>query len=295
MLHASLMLLVLHLLLYLPAEGVCFGPCHGRISEIRANQDTVEVECSRFYHDRQYNRGCLATGNTWNRASDSVNEFAAMEKTYEQEGRQGAELACEKVCAATNACRAFAVSSDAHVTEGAWQCTIFYTCESTQFHEHLDLYRKKEPFECLIQATSYDGVFVNFIESNGIVSQTSRVLSLDTKPFQDVHVKVNGVFNTTFLGYRPYKTAKEALCEQYDSDCVILHAGGYSATIIVGFCLIVAFNSCILYVSLTKPNELTAQPLRKPTQLRTRKNTINPTVSTTNGNTLRSRSSQINF
>lgn len=290
-------LLLLQVLVVLASsEGVCFGPCLGKLSEIRATEQTIEVECSRFYHDRQLSRGCLATGNTWNLASDSVNEFAGMEEIYEQEGRQGAELACEKVCAATNACRAFAVSSDAHVAEGAWQCTIFYTCESTQFHEHLDLYRKKEPFECLIQATSYDGVFVNFIESNGIVSQTSRLLSLDTKPFQDVHVKVNDLFNSSFLGYRPYKTAKEALCEQYDSDCVILHAGGYSATIIVVFCLIIAFNSCVLYVSLTKPNEQTAPALRKPTQLRRRKNTTtNPVTPTVNGNTLRSRSSQINF
>ena len=258
------------------AVAVCFGPCFqdtDRFYEIRSGSETVEVECSRFYEARQSQLGCLTDmKQEWNLASASVNEFADMERAYEEEGREGAERACEKVCAGTNSCRAFGVSSDAHVAEGGWQCIIYYTCLQTQFNEHLDIYKSIEPFECLIKATSFDGVFVNYIETNGVVSQTSRLLSMPSKAFFDLHVKVNDQFNASFNGYRPYKKAKKTFCEQYDSDCVILHAGGYSAAIVSVFCIIVAFNSCVLYVSLTKPNGEEAKPttrLRKRAAERT--------------------------
>ena len=249
--------------------NVCFGPCNDRAYEIRSDAEGIEIECPRSYEPRRSQLGCLTDmKRVWNLASASVNEFADMERSYEEEGRDGAEKACEKVCAGTNSCRAFGVSSDAHVSEGAWQCIIFYTCTQTQFNEHLDLYKRVEPFECLIKTTSFDGVSQNYIESNGVVSQTSRVLQLPSKPFFDLHVAVNGEFNETFLGYRPYKEPKKAYCDEYDSDCVILHAGGYSAVIVSLFCIILAFNSCVLYVSLTKPNDSNnptqpRRPLRK--------------------------------
>jgi len=247
------------------ATAVCFGPCFpdtDRFYEIRSGNKGVEIECSRYYDARQSQLGCVTDmKQVWNLASASVNEFADMERAYEEEGREGAERACEKVCAGTNSCRAFGVSSDAHVSEGAWQCIVYYTCLQTQFNEHIDVYKSREPFECLVKATSFDGVFVNYIETNGVVSQTSRTLSMPGKPFFDLHVKVNDQFNASFNGYRPYKKAKKTFCEQYDSDCVILHAGGYSAVIVSVFCIIVAFNSCVLYVSLTKPNaEVSPRP-----------------------------------
>lgn len=271
------------------ASAVCFGPClEGKVYEIRPSRSSIEVECSRHYNSRTSSKGCITTmSNTWNLASASVNEFADMERAYEEEGRAGAELACEKVCAATSACEAFGVSSDAHVAEGSWQCTIFYTCASTQFNEHLDLYQRNEPRACLAKATAFDGVFVNYIEANGGVSQTSRVLTIPSRPFLDVHVKVNGEFNETFNGFRPYKSLKEPFCDQYDSDCVILHAGGYSAVVVSIFSLIVAFNSCVLYVSLTKPNETVK---REAPKLRRR---VEP--KTLVNSTLRTRSNRISF
>ena len=264
---------ILLLLCLSSVKAVCFGPCFpgtDRFYEIRSDSESIEVECSRSYNARQTQLGCVTEmKQVWNLASASVNQFSDMERAYEEEGRDGAEKACEKVCASTNSCRAFGVSSDAHVAEGSWQCIVYFSCIQTQFNEHLDLYKRLEPYECLIKATSFDGVFVNYIEGNGGVSQTSRLLSMDSKPFFDLHVKVNDQFNASFNGYRPYKEPKKSYCEQYDSDCVILHAGGYSAVIVSVFCIIVAFNSCVLYVSLTKPNETETEirpkiRLRKP-------------------------------
>jgi hypothetical protein len=37
-----------------------------------------------------------------------------------------------------------------------------------------------------------------------------------------------------------------------NSDCVIMRAGRYSVLVVSLFVLIVAFNSCVLWVSLTK-------------------------------------------
>ena len=83
------------------ASAVCFGPClEGKVYEIRPSRSSIEVECSRHYNSRTSSKGCITTmSNTWNLASASVNEFADMERAYEEEGRAGAELACEKVCA----------------------------------------------------------------------------------------------------------------------------------------------------------------------------------------------------
>lgn len=273
------LLLLLLLATSRTTEGVCFGPCFpesDRFYEIRSDSDSIEVECSRHYEERREQLGCLTDmKQEWNLASDSVNQFADMERAYEEEGREGAEKACEKVCAATNSCKAFGVSSNAHVAEGAWQCIVYFSCTQTQFNEHLDLYKRLEPMQCLVKATSFDGVFVNYIEGNGGVSQTSRLLHMDSKAFFDLHVQVNGQFNESFNGYRPYKEPKKGFCEQYDSDCVILHAGGYSAVVVSLFCIIVAFNSCVLYVSLTKPNDM--EEIVKP-QARLRKRAVDTEV-----------------
>lgn len=291
----TLLLALLALLALSSATGECFGPCFSdSFYQIRSDRKRIEIECSRSYEPRQSQLGCITDmKRTWTLASASVNEFADMERAYEDDGRQGAETACEKVCAATNSCRAFGVSSDAHVSEGAWQCIVYYTCLQTQFNEHLDLYKRLQPYECLIKATTFDGVFVNFIESNGVVSQSSRLLSMPTKDFLDMHVKVNEQFNETFNGYRPYKKPKTPFCEQYDSDCVILHAGGYSAAIVSLFCTIVAFNSCVLYVSLTKPNGTDVQP--RPRRLRDRAAETTAFGRQEGAQSLSRRSNKINF
>ena len=263
---AVILLLQLDLL-----KAVCFGPCNGGVYETRL--ETVEdekqfvVECSRFYADRQNSLSCVTNmKTTWDLNTPAVNQFESMEAAYEQ-GREEAEKACEEVCASSNSCEAFAVSSDQHVSENKWQCTVYYACPSKQYNEHLDLYERQEPKACLAKATTYDGVFVNFLEVNGLVSQTTRTLRVVVKPFGDLHLRVNGVFNNTAdLAYRPYHTPPEPYCEEVDSDCIILHAGGYSFAVILVFLVIVLFNSCVLWVSLTK--QVSQNPTIEATTIR---------------------------
>jgi len=189
--------------------------------------------------------------STWDLLTPAVNQFGEMSTAYSK-GRAAAEKACEEVCAGSNSCEAFGVSSDEHVAEGKWQCIVYYACPSKQYNEHVDLYERSEPMQCFAKATTREGVFQNFMENNGIVSQTGRSLQFRLEKFFDIHLRVNGVFNKTDLAYRPYRRGKEPYCETVDSDCVILRAGRYSVGVVLLFLLIVAFNSCIIWVSLTK-------------------------------------------
>ena len=87
------LLLLLLLATSRTTEGVCFGPCFpesDRFYEIRSDSDSIEVECSRHYEERREQLGCLTDmKQEWNLASDSVNQFADMERAYEEEGREG--------------------------------------------------------------------------------------------------------------------------------------------------------------------------------------------------------------
>jgi hypothetical protein len=206
--------------------------------------------------------------NTWDLLTPAVNQFEEMSNAYNN-GRAAAEKACEEVCASTNSCEAFGVSSDAHVTEGKWQCVVYYACPSKQYNDHLDVYERAEPTQCFAKATTREGVFQNFMENNGIVSQTGRSLQFRLDKFFDIHLRVNGVFNGTDLAYRPYRRATGGYCETVDSDCVILRAGWYSVGVVALFVLIVLFNSCIIWVSLTKTNgKKQKNLLYKPRRLR---------------------------
>ena len=251
-------------------NAVCFGPCNGGVYETRL--ETVEdekqfvVECSRFYAERQNSLSCVTNmKTTWDLNTPAVNQFESMAIAYDN-GREAAERACEEVCASSNSCEAFAVSSDQHVSENKWQCTVYYACPSKQYNEHLDLYERQEPKACLAKATTYDGVFVNFLEVNGLVSQTTRTLRVPVQPFGDLHLRVNGIFNKSDLAYRPYQTPPKPFCKEVDSECIILHAGGYSFLVIFVFLAIVLFNSCVLWVSLTK--QVTQNPVIEATTIR---------------------------
>ena len=240
------------------STAVCFGPCDGAVYQTRVEDvdGTLQfvVECSRFYENRQSSTSCVTTmKSTWDLNTPAENQFESMRLAYEK-GREEAEKACEEVCASSNTCEAFAVSSDAHVNENKWQCTIYFGCPSKQYNEHLDLYERKEPKACLAKATTHNGIFVNFLEVNGGVSQTIGTLRFPIQPFADLHLRVNGVFNKSDLAYRPYKNATVPYCQEVDSDCIILRAGGYSVITVSVFLFIVGFNSCVLWVSLTKQN-----------------------------------------
>ena len=113
-------------------------------------------------------------------SGQSIEEHGSGLRTRQRRSREG----LREVCASSNSCEAFAVSSDQHVSENKWQCTVYYACPSKQYNEHLDLYERQEPKACLAKATTYDGVFVNFLEVNGLVSQTTRTLRVVVKPFE---------------------------------------------------------------------------------------------------------------
>lgn len=257
--------------------AVCFGPCDHGAYQSTVSSTMLVVECPRFYVARQANTGCQTSMKAeWVLGNPAVNQFEGLDTAYTGLGRAEAELACERVCAGTNSCEAFAVSSDAHVAEQKWQCTVYYACPSKQYNEHLDLFERMEPKTCFAKATSHAGVFVNYLETNGIVSQTTRTLNVPLQKFFDVHLTVNGQTNETTLGYRPYRSPRDLPCQQLDSRCLFLEAGGYSALLFALFLFIVGFNSCTLWVSLTKGGATDAakrpdRPLRKPSANRRRK------------------------
>tara|TARA_B100000925_G_C21960091_1_gene452992 strand:+ start:469 stop:1305 length:837 start_codon:yes stop_codon:yes gene_type:complete len=247
-------------------DDVCFGPCTDNFYKAVANKDTFVVECSRFYETIARNKGCdTQMKSQWDITLPAVNEFSGLDTAY-NEGR-GLE-ACEEVCAQSSSCEAFGISSQEHIALNRWQCIVYYACSSTQYNEYLDLYIRKEPKQCFAKATSYDGVFVNYLETNGIVSQTSRKLNVPIKKFMHLHLTVNGQYNGTTFGFQPYHTPRATYCtDNYDSDCILLHAGGFSALVMVIFVSIIAFNACIIWVIVERTSSNNT-PSYKQTKLR---------------------------
>ena len=248
---------------------VCFGPCTENFYTAVANKDTFVVECSRFYEPKQLNRGCdTQTKSQWDLTLPAVNEFSGIDTAY-NEGR-GLQ-ACEEVCAQSSSCQAFGVSSQEHIALNRWQCIVYYDCSTEQYNEHLNLYVRKEPKQCFAKATSYDGVFVNYLETNGMVSQTSRKLNVPIHKFMHLHLTVNGQYNGTTFGFYPYHAPRATYCtDNYDSDCILLHAGGFSALVMVVFVSIIAFNACMIWLTVERTSSNNT-PLYKQTRLRKRK------------------------
>ena len=251
---------------------VCFGPCTQNFYQAVASKDTFEVECSRYYETKALNKGCdTQVKSVWDLTLPAVNEFSGIDTAY-NEGR-GLQ-ACEEVCAQSSSCDAFGVSSAEHIAESKWQCIVYYDCTVKQYNEHLNLYVRKEPKQCFAKATSYDGVFVNYLETNGMVSQTSRKLNVPITRFKHIHLTVNGQFNGTNFGYRPFHEPRATYCtDNYDSDCILLHAGALSAVVMVVFVSIIAFNACIIWLIVERTSSKETAPYEK-VKLRRRKKFI---------------------
>ena len=259
---------------------VCFGPCRGAY-EATTSSDFFRVECSRYYNSMIDNRGCLTDmKTTWDITLPAVNEFSGIDKAYE-EGR-GLE-ACEQICAMSNSCEAFGISSQAHINEGKWQCIVYYNCGTQQYNEHLNLYVRNDPKACFAKVTSHDGVFVNFLETNGIVSQTTRTLNVPIKRFMDLHLTVNGKYNTSLFGYKPYHEPRSVYCDNYDSDCILLHAGPYSVTVMAVFLLIITFNAWIIWILVERTTTTKTEPQFPRTRLRKRTKMTNQGPSARDG------------
>lgn len=232
----------------------CAGPCtNPKYYHVYTSRSLIEVECSRYYRSRLTSTTCSGeTWQYWDQSYPSVNEFEGMETALET-SREAAEEKCEQACAMTNNCRAFAVSSNAHYNGIVWKCAIYDSCLTTQSDASYDLYQRLEPYNCFVQATSFDGIFRNYQDTGNILNHFQRKLNIPIKEFQDVHVKVNGVLNDTVFGYRPYNDPPDVYCSSvvvdgnFDIDCIMLNAGAYSIVMFSIFLVIVLYNACMVF------------------------------------------------
>ena len=209
-------------------------------ANVRVQPGFIEVECERHY-ERINNTVCDTTMlDMWNENSDAQGTFAAM--TLEQ-GRDFADRRCEEACARTNACRGYAVSK-----ASSYECRVFYDCALKKASDQFDLFLRQAPFNCFIKVTSFDGVFQNFGEQGGQLSQFARLVRVDTNPFQEVHVSINGVTNKTAFAYRPYKDVGKQYCgmEEDVLNCILMNAGEVSVIFFFCFVVILSWNTFLI-------------------------------------------------
>ncbi|OUV24024.1 MAG: hypothetical protein CBC48_17990 [bacterium TMED88] len=218
---------------------------------IRVTEDYIEAECQRFYEPVAPSTICDATINeVWNKQSDSQGIFDGMNDALSL-GRSHADKQCEEVCARTNQCRAYAVSSAAHYLANQYECRIYYSCTATTSDTNYNLYVRKLPYNCFITGTSFDGVFSNFGEVQGELAQFQRLLRIATRPFQEVHFTINGVTDTTDYAHRPYKKiAGDFYCDMDEDplNCVLMNAGAIS---IIFFFIFIAMLSCNIFLVMS--------------------------------------------
>lgn len=206
----------------------------------------VEVECDRHY-ERVNATVCDTTMlEIWNENSDAQGTFAEM--TLEQ-GREAADARCEEACARTNACRGYAVSQDSN-----YECRVFFDCALKKASDRFDLFIRQAPFNCFIKVTSFDGVFQNFGEQGGELSQFARLLRVDTEPFQEVHVSINGVTNSTAFAYRPYKELGKQYCGMDEDvlNCILMNAGEVSVIFFFCFVIMLSWNTFLVLGVVSK-------------------------------------------
>lgn len=223
---------------------------------VRVTDTHIEAECERFYEPKQ--KGYVCSSNfdeVWNRNSDSQGVFDGM-NTLLSQSRSAADTKCEQVCARTNACRAYAVSSSTHFLTGNYECRIYYSCpEPLVNNTNFDTFVRKLPFNCFIKGTSFDGVFSNFDEVGGELAQFQRLLRIETRPFQEVHFTINGNTDTTAYAYRPYKKlAGEFYCgmEEDALNCILMNAGVISIIFFFIFVILLGWNTFLVLGVINK-------------------------------------------
>jgi hypothetical protein len=217
-------------------------PCLGIV---RIEERYIEAECARYYEAKLPATTCDSVVNeVWNKNSDSQGVFAGMNDALSL-GRSHADVMCEQVCARTNQCRAYAVSSTAHFLANNYECRIYYSCTETMNNTNFNLYVRKLPYNCFIKGTSFDGVFTNYGEVQGELAQFQRLLRITTRPFQEVHFTTNGATDQTAYAYRPYKNvAGDYYCDVNEDtlNCVLMNAGVVSIIFFFVFVVILSLN-----------------------------------------------------
>ena len=215
-------------------------------SIVRVTPNYIEAECERFYQEIN-NTVCDTTMlDVWNENSDAQGIFAEM--TLNQ-GRPYANERCEEACARTNACRGYAISQD-----DVYECQVYYDCPSQKASNRFNLFFKTAPFNCFIKMTSYDGVFQNYAEQGGELSQFARLVRVATKSFQEVHVSINGVTNSSAFAFRPYKDLGKQYCnvEEDVLNCVLMNANELSLIFFFSFVVLLAWNTFLVIGVLSK-------------------------------------------
>ena len=223
----------------------------GALHNVTILENRILVECNRYYDDVRLGKCLENAASSWD-GIQSQYPFELVKQAYDADGLAGLSLECERVCAATNQCRAYRVSSATDILQGNAICDIYTECRVDNIVSAASkLYIKQEPFNCFIKATSFDGVHKNYNDLVNPWSQISRVLTIPIKPYQEIHIQVNGVTDLNTYSYRPYKELEE-YCDLDDVfDCLLTENVILTSVI---FVMLVGIVSSNLILVLSKKN-----------------------------------------
>lgn len=240
------MRLILSLLLMLSTSS-------GALHNVTILENRILVECNRYYDDVRLGKCAEDAASSWD-GIDNQYPFELVKQAYDANGLLGLSLECERVCAATNQCRAYRVSSAIDILQGNAICDIYTECRVDNIVSATSkLYIKKEPFNCFLKATNFDGVKKNYNDLVNPWSQISRVLTIPIKPFQECHLQINGVTDLNTYSYRPYNELGE-YCDLDDVwECLLTENVILTSVI---FVMLVGIVSSNLILVLSKKNLL---------------------------------------
>ena len=230
---------------------LCITAASGALHNVTVLENRILVECNRYYDDVRLGKCLENAASSWD-GIQSQYPFELVKQAYDADGLAGLSLECERVCAATNQCRAYRVSSATDILQGNAICDIYTECRVDNIVSATSkLYVKQEPFNCFLKATSFDGVHKNYNDLVNPWSQISRVLTVPIKPYQECHIQINGVTDLNTYSYRPYKELEE-YCDLDDVwECLL--TGDIIWTSIIFVVLVGIISSNIILV-LSKKN-----------------------------------------
>jgi len=230
---------------------LCITAASGALHNVTILENRILVECNRYYDDVRLGKCAEDAASSWDSIDDQY-PFELVKQAYDANGLAGLSLECEKVCAATNQCRAYRVSSAIDILQGNAICDIYTECNvGTIVSAASKLYVKQEPFNCFIKATNFDGVKKNYNDLVNPWSQISRVLTIPIKAFQECHIQINGVTDLNTYSYRPYKELEE-YCDLDDVfDCLLTENVILTSII---FVMLVGIISSNIILVLSKKN-----------------------------------------
>ena len=154
---------------------LCITAASGALHNVTVLENRILVECNRYYDDVRLGKCLENAASSWD-GIQSQYPFELVKQAYDADGLAGLSLECERVCAATNQCRAYRVSSAIDILQGNAICEIYTECNTDNIVSAASkLYIKKQPFNCFIKATNFDGVKKNYNDLVNPWSQISRV------------------------------------------------------------------------------------------------------------------------